>query len=181
MKHEGAAMKLAIGFVLALGCSSNDVGGSTTGVSCEVKDDRICCSGDQAERPTCVDGTWRCPSDRPNFVPSAQCMTPRPYDTGVDASEETISCPAGTALECPSGCVRHAIERYDETRGCLVATGLALCFPEPHEKCLGIASCRRDGAGQLFRVPSTCMLTGYEFCAGAEDTKVLSASACDGG
>jgi hypothetical protein len=109
-------------------------------------------------------------------------MTPGPYDTGADTSEETIGCPSGTALDCPTGCERSAIQRYDESKGCLVATDRALCFPPPpRQKCMGLASCRRDASGQLYRVPSVCALSEYEFCAGAEDTKVLSASACDGG
>jgi hypothetical protein len=177
-------MKSAIAiFVLAFGCSSSDdAGGVATGVSCDVHDDRVCCEGDSADSPTCVSGEWRCSELFPHFIPSLQCMTPGPYDTGVDASEETIGCPTGSALDCPSGCERHAIEQYDESNKCLRATDRALCFPPPpRQKCLGLASCRRDAAGHLLRVPSTCVLDEYDFCTGAEDTKVLSASPCDGG
>ncbi|MGZ3419431.1 MAG: hypothetical protein ACXVEF_18685 [Polyangiales bacterium] len=93
-----------------------------------------------------------------------------------------VTCPTTAVTDCPSGCTRVPIERYDDTKSCLVATNLALCFPPPpRARCLGLASCRRDGDGKLYRVPSVCALDGFEFCAGAEDTRVASASSCDAG
>lgn len=186
-----ATMKVVVGAltILMLGCSSKDADGIGTGVSCDDVNSRVCCQTDVYDKPTCVDGEWRCPAGFPNFIPSAQCTYPVYDDTGTKtacdvASDacETISCPTGSSLECPSGCTRYTIARYDETRGCLVPTERALCVPpDPHEKCLGLPSCRRNAMGELFRVPSICVMSEYEFCAGAEDTKVLSASVCDAG
>lgn len=102
-----------------------------------------------------------------------------PIDASDAASDVRVSCPP-IASPCPDGCTGAEILKLDPTRNCLLPTGQYVCAgPPPWPKCFGLPACRVAADGSLYKFASVCMLPDYGFCAGAEDTKVLSAPMCD--